>query len=73
MHGYTEHMHTGVMHMGLPFLFTPESVAQDATVEVAWFRKVAKQGYTQAQCNLGEMYSQGKDMAQDASVAVAWY
>jgi len=39
----------------------------------AWFRKAAEQGDAGAQFNLGNMYDQGKGVAQDYAQAVEWY
>ncbi len=46
---------------------------QDYTTAVAWFRKAADQGYTQAQFQLGAMYETGRGVAQDYAAAVLWY
>ena len=44
-----------------------------AFLTVAWFRKAADQGYSQAQVHLGNMYLYGQGVPKDIKKAVAWF
>ena len=45
---------------------------QDDAEAVRWFRKVAEQGDTDAQYNLGLMYTVGSGVPQDYVLAYMW-
>ena len=40
---------------------------------VEWYEKAAKQGYANAQFNLGVMYEHGNGVEQSDSLAMRWY
>ena len=46
---------------------------QDDAEAVAWYRRSAEQGETEAQLNLGWMYAKGRGVPQDDAEAAAWY
>lgn len=49
-------------------------VAKDDAESVKWWRKAAKQGFADAQFNLGVMYAQGDGgLLRSESAAIDWY
>lgn len=46
---------------------------QDYVQAAKWLRKAAEQGHSEAQNNLGLLYSQGNGVPQDPVEAVKWY
>ena len=50
-----------------------QGVPQDYTQAVAWYRQAAEQGDSEAQFQLGIVYTLGKGVSQDAAQAVDWY
>jgi TPR repeat protein len=50
-----------------------EGVLQDDEQAFAWYHEAAKQGYAEAQNNLGVMYANGKGVAQDDRQAAFWF
>ncbi len=54
--------------------YVGQGVAQDHEKARHWFTKSAEQGYSDAQFNLGVMYSDGKDATdEDKKMAVHWF
>jgi hypothetical protein len=49
-----------------------EGVAQDYLEAAKWYRKAAKQGFSNAQFKIGRMYDQGKGVRQDSDTAAEW-
>jgi TPR repeat protein len=59
-------------NLGLMYV-AGQSVPQDYTAAVTWFRKAAEQqGHTAAQFNLGSMYFNGQGALQDYVLAHMW-
>ena len=50
-----------------------QSVPQDYTEAVKWYRKAAEQDFANAQFNLGVCYDNGEGVAKDEVEAVKWY
>jgi hypothetical protein len=48
-------------------------VPQDYKTAVKWYTLAAKQGFANAQSNLGLMYDQGLGVPQDYEIALKWY
>ena len=48
-------------------------VDQDYEEAVKWFRKAAKQGNGNAQCNLGDAYVDGEGVDQNHKEAIRWF
>lgn len=48
-------------------------VEKNAQIAVDWYRKSAEQGYSTAQCNLGNMYYNGKGVDKNYKTAKYWY
>ena len=48
-------------------------MAQDPQQALYWYLRAARQGYTDAQVRLGELYSGGHGIAADPVRAYAWY
>jgi len=48
-------------------------VTKDYKAAVEWYTKAANQGFAEAQCSLGYMYSKGKGVKQDYGKALIWY
>ena len=48
-------------------------VEQSYAKAAEWWQKAAKQGYVQAQYNLGVMYANGTGVEQSDEKAVEWY
>ena len=46
-----------------------ESVLKDPKQAVAWYRKAAEQGHSDAQFNLGIMYANGEGVLKDMKLA----
>lgn len=59
-------------NIGLRY-FNGDSIAQDYTKAVDWYRKAAEQGNAAAQNHLGECYYYGRGVTQDYTQAVVWY
>ena len=49
-----------------------QGVPQNYPEAVKWYRKVAEQGYAEAQYNLGECYENGNGVPQNYTEAVKW-
>ena len=49
-----------------------ETIPQDFSEALRWYRKAAEQGYAIAQYNLGGMYEKGQGVAQDNAEALKW-
>ena len=52
---------------------TGDGVPHDYVKAVAWNRKAAEQGDSEAQFNLGCLYVDGNGVSRDLKQAVAWY
>ena len=50
-----------------------ESIPQNDTEAVKWFRKAAEQGFAVGQDLLGAMYAAGRGVPQDSTEAVKWF
>jgi TPR repeat protein len=50
-----------------------DTVPQNASNAVVWFRKSAEGGYAKAQYHLGLAYEQGEGVVTDAAEAVKWH
>ena len=48
-------------------------VSRDGNEAVRWYKLSAKQGYADAQFNLGVIYHEGKAVPQDYIEAAKWY
>ena len=48
-------------------------VDQDTQLALQWYRNAAKQGYADAQYNMGLVYTQGIGVAIDSQQALQWY
>jgi hypothetical protein len=52
---------------------TGRGVAKDEKTAVLWYTKAAKQGFADAQFNLGAMYADGRGVTQDIVSAHMWF
>ena len=50
-----------------------QSVEQDYSVAMMWYRKAAEQGHVKAQFNLGRMYDKGLGVEPATHMAIQWY
>ena len=59
-------------HLGIMY-DNGESVPEDDTEAVKWYRKAADQGFADAQYNLGVMYENGEGVTKSITIASIWY
>ena len=50
-----------------------QGVRQDYKKAIEWWEKAAKQGYANAQFNLGAVYGNGEGVRQDYKKAKEWF
>jgi len=50
-----------------------QGISKNLAQAAKWYRKAAKQGYPQAQYNLGLLYEEGKGMTKNYHKATQWY
>jgi uncharacterized protein len=46
---------------------------EDYAEAIRWYRKAADQGFADAECSLGSMYSKGRGVRQDYAEAARWF
>jgi len=62
----------GQVLLGLCYYYGAGGVSQDLAMSENWFRKAAKQGYTEGQYRLAMCYYKGEGVQEDKVEAVKW-